>query len=192
MLVLLGFHFLIISPKTTRVLRDCLETGHNPLPFLWQPHLAPEPPHPHPPLQGWLCWLEEGDPDRQEEVGMDSHPPGAHGPPLCSQDVLLAKSFTEGPGRGSGFQHLPLPRRLRAPQVPAPPTDALPLCVPPATTLCAECGSTWSIPSLVPCQPCCSQEPGHRGCPSWARASHPHKGLLPPSSAPQHSPLTSS
>lgn len=49
---------------------------------------------------------------------MDSHPLGAHGPPLCSQDVLLAKSFTEGPERGSGFQHLPLLQGLQAPQVP--------------------------------------------------------------------------
>lgn len=49
---------------------------------------------------------------------MDSHPLGAHGPPLCSQVVLLAKSFTEGPERGSGFQHLPLLQGLQAPQVP--------------------------------------------------------------------------
>ena len=156
LLVLLGFHLLIISPKTMRVLREYLETGHNPLPFLWQPHLCPEFPT-STPLQGWLCWLEEGDLDHQEEAVMDNYPPGAHGPPLCSQDVLLAKSFTEGPEKGSEFQHLPLPRGLRAPQVPySTHWCPSPVCVTCHHPVCR----VWVHlvhPISSPANPCCSQ-----------------------------------
>lgn len=152
LLVLLGFHLLIISPKTMRVLREYLETGHNSLPFLWQPHLSPEFPT-STPLQGWLCWLQEGDLDHQEEAVMDSHPLELMGH-LCV--LRMSCCSLKGLGGEVGFNTSLYLGGCGLPRSPTPPTGALPLCASPATTLYAECRSTWSIPSS-PANTCCSQ-----------------------------------
>lgn len=171
---LAGFHLLIISPKTTRVLRDCLGTGRDPLPFLWEPHLPRVPP-PRPHCKGGRVGWRRVTLTAKSRDGQS--PPWSHGPPLCSQDVLLAKSLTEGPGRGSGLQHLPPPRRLRAPWVPAPPTDALPHAV------CAV-RVHWVHPISCPLPTLLLPGAWPQGLPLLGRG-------LPPPPAAQRSPRTS-
>ena len=78
------------------------------------------------------------------------------------------------------------------PRSPTPPTGALPLCASPATTLYAECGSTWSIPSRPLPTPAAPSSLATGAVPPGQGPPTPTSASCPPSSAPQHNPLTSS